>query len=367
MKGSIVSKNEKGEVIIKLPGFPYTLLGFLLFLILLFLSVQLSAIPNLNISPSIVGDLASGILVFGIAFALYAGAFQAIGNRVNNLDVFKLRWIQEVLLIAGILGAILGTIFMSVGFNITYGEDQASVVGGGLATALISFLYGLLGATGFFFIEKHLSRKVAAEQFKPRTIRSGLNIRSMLGLFLYFIMLFLPIMMMGFAMGINPAGIFFTLPVACLIIATVIIIPLVYGWKIILDVISIPFWRSNHDNDLLLSLLQAARGSKRIIALIGLATVAVTPITILKGMGAAGDAVPGAIPLIKTATILLWCLFMILYLNLAEAQTVQNVYFQTGTILQEDRSFIFKYILPSLLLVFFAVCFNITWLIATSF
>lgn len=181
-------------------------------------------------------------------------------------------------------------------------------------------------------------------------------------------MLFLVILMISAATEIDPVGILFNLPVAYLTIAVAMASILIYGWKTMLHVVRVPFWRANHDEDRLLSLIRAARGSKRIIALIGLATVAVTPIVLLKGMSVTGPGdVPGAVPLIKTATILLWCLFMILYLNLAEGQVVQQVYFRTGIIPHEDRFFIFKFILPSLLLVLLWAWFYLTWLIATSF
>ncbi len=363
MKRLIVSRGEEGEVIVRLPWSSYPLLGFLVFIILLFLSALLSAISAQGTSPMILVDLSSGILVFGTAFALYAGAFQTGGNRVDKLHVFKLRWIQEVLLLTGIFGAILGTLFMSTGFSATGGEDQAVRLGSGMATALISFLYGLLGFTGFFFIEKHLSTKVIAEQFESRTIKSGFNFRSMLGLLLFIFMLFLVILMI-YAPGIDRVDILFNLPVACLMIAVAMLSLLIYGRKTMLHVVRVPFWRANHDEDRLLSLIQAARGSKRIIALLGLATVALTPIVLLSGWG--GTDVPGAVPLIKTATILLWCLFMVLYLTLAEAQVVQQVYFQTGIIPHEDRFFIFKFILPSLFLVSMLAWFNLIWVTATS-
>lgn len=322
------------------------LLGFLFFVILIYLSGQISALSTYT-NPLILVSPASAMLVFGVAFAFYYGAFLATGNNGSSLQVFKFRWLQEVLVEAGIIGSLIGITFMAAGVGIAIESDFVLAVGSGMAISLVTTLYGLLGALGFYFIEKRLIVKGEDEQFEPPKVKLGFNLRSIWGLLVFLGLLFGAIFMQGSMIDTNPRPIFFNLPVVFLVATFLLASVFIYGWKTTIQALRVPFWRVNDDEETLLSRLRAIRGSKRIIAILGLTVAAIAPIGTLSVLG-------GTVSLWRTGAILFWCLLLILYLCLAEGQVVQQIYLQTGKIYHEDRLFIAKLILPSFILFYFS-------------
>ena len=315
------------------------------------------------INPLIFLDLISLMIVGGVAFALYMGAFQPVGNRSSKLQVFKFRWVQEVLLLAGINGTIIGIVIMSVPNTLWPEGIPDEAIGSGMAVSLISFLYGLLGALGFYFIEKRLSVTLSQEQWEVPAIKPGFNVRSTLSLFFYVGIIFGIFVMSGIIMmGINPTDMIFYLPAAYLVIAVLLATVFIYGGKTVFQVWRIPLWRANEDEAGLLYQLKAVRGSKRIIALLGMAVAAITPIVVIRGLGGISVEAESYAPLLNTGRILFWCLSLILLLNLSEGQLVQQVYFQTGRIHYEDRFFLVKFILPSIILLWFPLWLVILFL-----
>lgn len=329
---------------------PYTLLG-LVILICLILGYTISSLPMaVNITPLIFIDLISfGIVILG-AFALYYGAFITTGNKGIKLQGFKLRWLQEVLLELGIIGSLIGIALIATGVIIEDMYHFIPMVGRGLAISLITIFYGFIPALGLYFIEKRLIATKKDEIFAPRSVKSGFSLRSIVALWFVLGLLFGAIIVQGINMGINPMPMFFNLPVLGLIITSLLISVFIYGGQATIQALRVPFWRVDENEETLLSTLTAIRGNKRIIALLGLLLGLVTIIIGLTMLGAPTEAF---IVLVNYSSILFWCLLLILFLNLAEGQIVQQIYLQTGEIHYEDRFFIAKFILPSFFFLYF--------------
>ena len=339
---------------------PYTLLG-LVILICLFLGYTISSLPvAANITLLIFIDLISVGIVILSAFALYYGAFITAGNKRIKLQRFKLRWLQEVLLELGIIGTLIGITFIAAAGTTMKDMDRFNpAVGSGLAVSLITIFYGFIPALGLYFIEKRLIATKKDEIFAPHSVKSGFSLRSIVGLWFVLGLLFGAINIQGAATGINPMPMFFNRPVLGLIITSLLISVFIYGGRATIQALRVPFWRVNENEETLLSTLTAIRGNKRIIALLGLLLGLMT-ITI--GSKILGTATEPFIVLVNYSSILFWCLLLILFLNLAEGQIVQQIYLQTGEIHHEDRFFIAKFILPSFILLYFLLLLDVSCL-----
>ncbi|MCH8837124.1 MAG: hypothetical protein IIA60_04890 [Candidatus Marinimicrobia bacterium] len=339
---------------------PYTLLG-LVILICLFLGYTIYSLPMAaNISPLLFIDVISFGIVILPAFALYYGAFITTGNKRIKLQGFKLRWLQEVLLALGIIGTLIGITFIAAVVTTMKDMDRFNpMVGSGLAVSLITIFYGFIPALGLYFIEKRLIATKKDEIFEPHSVKSGFSLRSIVGLWFVLGLLFGVINLLGIDVGKNPMPMFFNLPVLGLIITSLLISVFIYGGQATIQALRVPFWRVNENEETLLSTLNAIRGNKRIIALLGLLLGLVTIIIGLKILGAATEAF---IVLVNYSSILSWCLLLILFLNLAEGQIVQQIYLQTGEIHYEDRFFIAKFILPSFFFLYFLLLLDLIFL-----
>ena len=108
-------------------------------------------------------------------------------------------------------------------------------------------------------------------------------------------------------------------------------------------------------------MLTAIRGNKRTVAFLGLLFGLMTIISGLRMLGWGTESF--IILLVNFSSILIWCLVLILFLNLAEGQVVQQVYFQTGEIHHEDRLFVVKFILPPFILLYFSLWIVILFLL----
>lgn len=341
---------------------PYTLLG-LVILICLILGYTIYSLPMAaNTTPLIFIDVISFGIVILPAFALYYGAFITAGNKRIKLQGFKLRWLQEVLLELGIIGTLIGITFIAAAGTTMEDMDHfipAVGIGSGLATYLTTIFYGFIPALGLFFIEKRLIATKKDEIYEPHSVKSGFSLRSIVGLWFVLGLLFGVINLEGIALGINPMPMFFNLPVLGLIITSLLISVFIYGGQATIQALRVPFWRFDENEETLLSTLIAIRGNKRIIALLGLLLGLVTIIIGLKILGAATESF---IVLVNYSSILSWCLLLILFLNLAEGQIVQQIYLQTGEIHYEDRFFIAKFILPSFFLLYFLLLLDLIFL-----
>ncbi len=341
---------------------PYTLLGLVILICLSLGYIVFSTHKAADINPAVHMEAISFMIVGLPAFALYCGAFLAFWDKRTKLQVFKLRWLQEVVLQLGILGALIGIAFIATGA--TASKDLADFIpalGGGLATCLITIYYGFGCASLFYFIEKRLIATKKDELFKSRSVKSGFRLKSILGLLFLLLLLFGAIFIQGSMTDTNLMPMFFNLWVLCLIIAILLISIVIYGGQATIQALRLPFWRVNENDETLLSMLTVIRGNKRTTALLGLIFGFLMIIGGLRLLGWGTESF--IILLVNFSSILVWCLVLNLFLNLAEGQVVQRIYFQTGEIHHEDRLFIVKFILPPFFLLYFSLWLVILFLL----
>lgn len=316
------------------------LLGIIFFVVLLFLSAEVSGAREMGIFFSFV----AGLITFGTAYVLYFGTFFYASKRQTALQIFRARWMRDVLMLSGLIGAVLGITIMST----FAGSGSAEALGAGMSASLLAPLYGLLGAIGFYFIEKHLDMKKDGEQMNSYPVKSGINIRSMMSLVILIIMFIFGILLLTSAQ--MAFELFLGLPMVYFVAAMIIASIYIFDGKAVARALRVPFLRSNVDP---FPPLKVVRGLKRIVSLIGLVAVSVTPIVILATFGE--EIMDMFIPLGKTGVVLFWSMFILLFLYLAEGQLVQQGYYKTGEIHYDDRFFVVKFIVPPFLILFFSM------------
>lgn len=316
------------------------LLGIIFSIVLLFMSAEVSGVREFGIMLSVV----TGLITFGTAYVLYWGSFFNIGKTPTKLSIFRIRWMRDVLMLSGLLGAVLGITIMSIF------AGSAERLGAGLSASLLAPLYGLFGAIGFYFIEKHLDEKKDGEQLNSYIGKSGINIRSITSLVIFVMLLFFGMIL--FVPLQYAAELFLGMPIVYFVAAMIIASIYIFDGKTVARALRVPFLRSNVDP---LPLLKVIRGLKRIVSLLGLVAVSVTPIVILATFGGEEMTEKLFIPLGKTGVVLFWSIFILLFLYLAEGQLVQQGYYKTGEIHYDDRFFVVKFIVPPFLILFFSM------------
>lgn len=317
-----------------------SLLGIIFFVVLLFLSAEVSGAREMGIFFSFV----AGLITFGTAYVLYFGTFFYASKRQTALQIFRARWMRDVLMLSGLIGAVLGITIMSTA------TVSIEALGTGMSASLLAPLYGLLGAIGFYFIEKHLDMKKDGEQMNSYPVKSGINIRSMMSLVILIIMFIFGILLLTSAQ--MAFELFLGLPMVYFVAAVLIASIYIFDGKTVAQALRVPFLRSNVDP---LPPLKVVRGLKRIVSLIGIVAVSVTPIVIMATFGREEITEKLFIPLGETGAMLFWSMFILFFLYLAEGQLVQQGYYKTGEIHYDDRFFLVKFVLPSFLILFFSM------------
>ena len=106
------------------------------------------------------GSLWDGIsfaIVYVAAILLFLTTFNNTTKCSKNFSIYKLMWLQEMFILSGILGTFLGFIFIFEGMALDAapGVDPSAALISNFAIAIITLLYGILGSTTVYLIQKY--------------------------------------------------------------------------------------------------------------------------------------------------------------------------------------------------------------------
>ena len=135
------------------------ILLFIAFIIFIGLSafLSISIFPKADLGIENLWDGTSLLLVNVSAYLLFMLVFGFIKKSTLDFFYFKLIWIQEIFIILGFLGLGVGFIFMVLSMLIPPlpGVDPTSKLVSSMAIALITVVYGFIGAVVYYLIQKY--------------------------------------------------------------------------------------------------------------------------------------------------------------------------------------------------------------------
>ena len=303
--------------------------------------------------------------------------FSHINKSSINLFLYKLIWLQEIFIFSGIIGTMLGFDITLVAFEkevfgtYTYyaplGSDPTAQLMGSMAIALVTLLYGFLGALSIYLIQKFYEMKSdQIENVEIEKPKEGFLLSS----FIYSI-LFLVIYTVCVYFGCISLGISFfdILLVKDLIppIILIIIIILFYKGDSFINLIKNLFWYLPDTKKNIEYNLNYIRNMKKIAAMFISVSFLCVPIVMLGSMvwrGLAESNILGwnSIPFIGLKNggfLFLYIMDLIIVLTIIEGREVSKLYFLTGKISSGDRFYSLKYVMAPAFLLFFTFSIGI--------
>jgi hypothetical protein len=338
------------------PRSPYPLLGFVISVILGIIVAQMAV--DMSVNPLHLLDSSSFIIVFASTFFLYAATFMPGNGGDLPLTCYKMRWLQEVLILAGLLGTMVSWAFI---FSVdmerlveVFGEeDKIQMMGGGLATSVIPLIYALIGATVYYFIEKKLAPQTTliASQSSPHSQEVGVRLTAFL--VLYILVVFSAFYFPGILMGINPMTVVLLRPTITFLAVSLVLAMLYPGAVKAWQVVTWPLRISAEDDPELKAKLDMVRKMKRAFPLLCLVFMFAIFGFSLKHLGYAGELMSS---LQVQALFFVWCLVLLMILYMIEGQMVTALYHQSGSLDIEDRSYMMRFVgMPMLVIVLSAL------------
>ena len=112
-------------------------------------------------------DAISFQIVYISAILIYLMTFIRTKNSSKNFFIYKLMWLQEMFIISGLSGTIIGFVLtlISMGFKPDPGVDPTMTLISNLAIAMITIVYGFMGALTVYLVQKYYE----IEQFEYQT------------------------------------------------------------------------------------------------------------------------------------------------------------------------------------------------------
>lgn len=321
---------------------------------LLLLAMQVFNPKVTGTNPMILVDLQTGLLVFGISFGLFFGAFPAAGWDDRPLLLARIGWLQETVVITGILGTVIGLYAMSQGVD-PEGFDQAVAIGYGLATAFMSLIYLAIVVAVLFGIKQSIVKVTTGTTQPVFPGHSASRIRAVVGLIIAAFIGIITLLMISAASGMPLIRPLISVRTVGLVVLSLAVALIVYGGRPLADTLLLPFLGIDGRNTSADKMLVIVRGFKRIVALLGLIIALLLPVMLLQGMGFISQLQPMAIGL----AFIIIIFAILLYCMLIEGLLIQHAYHHGRQLPPGDRGFIFKAVIPMFLIIFITAQFAI--------
>ena len=292
--------------------------------------------------------------------------FKNTKNSSQNFFIYKLIWLQEMFILSGLSGTIIGFVLTlnSMEMEMAPGVDPMAGLISNLAISMITLIYGFSGAFAVYLIQKyHEMRPDKMENVVIEKPKTGFLFSSIL-----FFTLF--IVLNGLAINLgseNVGGINVLVSSESLIyIMTVLIILIIfYKGNSFINLIKNLFWYAPDTENNIEYNLEYIRDMKKILAMIISVSFLCAPIVMLVAL-----TMPPEdnifwwnsnifIGLKNGGLQFMWVLDFIFLLNIIEGREVSKLYFISGKISAGDRFYSIKYILTPTFLLFFTFSFGI--------
>ena len=315
-------------------------------------------------------DAISFALVYVVAILLFLTIFNNTAKCSKNFLIYKLIWLQDMFILSGVLGTFLGFIFIFDGMALDAdglsGFDASATLISNFAIAIITLLYGVVGATTVYLIQKYYELKnETMENIEVEKPKEGFLFSSAL----YFFIVIMIIIISSHLGSLNTGGVFSTLlniEKNIYMISFFIILILFYNGNSIINLIKNLFWYIPDQEKNIEYNLKYIRNMKKIVSMFIIISLMCAPIVMLVGLCCIPPEMNNIgwnhIPFIgiqNGGVIFLWSLFIIIIFSVIEGREVSKLYFETGKVSAGDRFFSLKYILSSAFLLFFTVSIGI--------
>ena len=342
-----------------------TLLLFILFS-LLPLPFVIGIFGSLE-STGAIWDVISLIIVYVAAILLYLVTFKNTKKCSKNFFIYKLIWLQEMFILSGILGTFLGFIFIFQAMELdgVPGVDPAAALISNFAIAIITLLYGVLGASIIYFIQKyHEMRNDDSDSVEVIKPKEGFLFPSLL-----FFLIFVGLDVLAAFIGSEHTGglsVLLQIESLIYILTVTIILILFYKGDSLINLIKNTFWYIPNKQKHIEYNLKYIRNMKKITAMFIIISLLCAPIVMLVAICCLPPEINNLgwnntpfIGLKNGGIIFLWLLFIIIILTIIEGREASKLYFETGKISAGDRYYSLKYILAPAFLLFFTVSIGI--------
>ena len=340
---------------------------FLLFIIFSFIPLPfLSGIFNKSQGGfSAIWDPISFQIVYISAILLFIMTFVRTKKSSKDFFIYKLIWLQEMFIISGLSGTIIGFVLTLNAMemeNLEY--DPMATLIANLAISMITIVYGFMGAVTVYIIQKYnemsIDKKTDNIVEKPK---EGFLLSSLIYFLIVGIFTFLSI-----AIGSEGAGGIKVLASSeglIYIVTILIIFIFFYKGNSIINLIKNLFWYIPDQENNIEYNLKFIRDMKKILAMIISVSFLCAPIVMLLALSMPEEKnIFGwnsnvFIGLKNGGLQFMWVLYFIFLLNIIEGREVSKLYFETGKISAGDRFYSIKYILAPSFLLFFTFSFGI--------
>ena len=341
---------------------------FLLFIIFSFIPLPfLSGIFNKSLYEfSAIWDAISFQIVYISAILLFIMTFVQTKKSSKDFFIYKLIWLQEMFIISGLSGTIIGFVLTLNAMemeNLEY--DPMATLIASLAISMITIVYGFMGAVTVYIIQKYnemsIDKKTDNIVEKPK---EGFLLSSLIYFLIVGIFTFLSI-----AIGSEGAGGIKVLASSeglIYIVTILIIFIFFYKGNSIINLIKNLFWYIPDQEKNIEYNLKYIRNMKKIVSMFIIISLMCAPIVMLVGLCCIPPEMNNIgwnhIPFIgiqNGGVIFLWSLSIIIIFSVIEGREVSKLYFETGKVSAGDRFFSLKYILSSAFLLFFTVSIGI--------
>ena len=303
-------------------------------------------------------DFISFIIVYISAILLFVMAFIGTKKSSKSFFIYKLIWLQEIFIISGLSGTIIGFVLTLHSMELAPlpETDPTMSLISNLAIAMITMLYGFMGAFTVYLIQKYYEMKHdKTDNINVEKPKEGFLILSLICFLL----------IGGFTGGamyigsINMGGVtvLFSSDSFIYHITILVIFILFYGGNSFINLIKNLFWYIPDTEKNINYNIKYIRDMKKILAMIICIALLCAPIVMLVSFVV--EANNPTVGLKNGALQFMWILDFIILLTIIEGREVTKLYFQTGKISAGDRFYSIKYILAPSFLLFFTFTFGI--------
>ncbi len=318
---------------------------------------------------SAIWDVISFQIVYISAILLFLITF--IGTKISSKSffIYKLIWLQEMFIISGLSGTILGFVLTlnAMEMEMIPGVDPMAALISNLAISMITIVYGFMGAVTVYLIQKYHEMNIdkkddnIVEKPKEGFLFSSLIYFLIVGAFTG----------LGIVIGSADIGgiVVLVSPGSLIYIVTILIIFIFfYKGNSIINLIKNLFWYIPDTEKNIIYNLKYIRNMKKIVAMIICISLLCAPIVMLASLGLPPDETANLgwgimilpfIGLKNGGLQFMWILDFIFLLNIIEGREVSKLYFISGKISAGDRFYSIKYILTPTFLLFFTFSFGI--------
>ena len=295
------------------------------------------------------------------AVLIYSSIFQNTKLYSKEFSIYKLIWLQELFIILGIFGSVLGITSLIVNMEIPPppGVDPLASLISSMAVCSLALIYGLFGAIVTYMIQKyHEMQSINNENENIEEPKEGFKLLSFIYFIIYLILIFL---ILAIASADSGGGIFvFPFESIYYIAIISIILVLFYRGNSFISLLKNMFWYTSDTKRNIKYNLKFVRNIKKIFAMIISVSLLCAPIMMITVL-----AMPPQESTILDFNFLsfsglkhggiqfFWILTTIILLTIIEGREVTKLYYLTGEISSGDRFFSIKYVLGPMFLMLF--------------